>query len=722
MVKQGKDIVFTLDIGTRTVIGLVIEYRDDLYRIIDSEVVEHEERAMLDGQIHNVNQVARQVKLVKERLEERLGIILERVAIAAAGRALRTVDYDNIVEFDGKKTITAEDVQALEFSAVQKAQTQLASSGNAGDLARDYHFVAYSVREYILDGMNIGSLEGQRGHKIEAKIIATFLPRIVVDSLLTVVSEADLEVDYLTLEPIAVSSVVIPKDMYNFNLALVDIGAGTSDIAITKGGSMIAYAMVPVAGDEITESLAEHYLLDYNTGEKLKRSLIQGGEMTVRNILSQEITIPAEEAVESIRPVVQSLASQIAESILMQNKKEPQAVMCVGGGSLTPGLLEEIASVLGLPAERVGVKDYSDIKNIAGSVDAVSKSQVNTPIGIAISSHKDKRKTSFLNIEVNGVNYQLLTLDRPTVADALLAAEIDFRKLRGIPGMGLTCTVNGELKTIKGSLGTPGRVLLNGSEVEDLERIISSRDKIVFEPGEEGHDARGVISDVLPELSSVQIFINGERVNLDAFIYQNGLQVTEDAVLEDGAEIKYYQLETVRDVVASFYKKDPTLLRNEYISYKVNGRDYYYPAEGILVLSDGLPLDLDLPVEECKGLEIIESSNKDLTINKLLNGELKDSIRIEFNGSRLEIPTSNKIYCNKKIVDKEYCIKDGDEIKYSLSPLTINKVFDFISYKITPFNENYSLTINGKEAGLEEQVVEGDKIELSFGKRLGYKG
>ncbi|AZO94294.1 cell division protein FtsA [Halocella sp. SP3-1] len=722
MVKQGKDIVFTLDIGTRTVIGLVIEYRDDLYRIIDSEVVEHEERAMLDGQIHNVNQVARQVKLVKERLEERLGIILERVAIAAAGRALRTVDYDNIVEFDGKKIITAEDVQALEFSAVQKAQTQLASSGNAGDLARDYHFVAYSVREYILDGMNIGSLEGQRGHKIEAKIIATFLPRIVVDSLLTVVSEADLEVDYLTLEPIAVSSVVIPKDMYNFNLALVDIGAGTSDIAITKGGSMIAYAMVPVAGDEITESLAEHYLLDYNTGEKLKRSLIQGGEMTVRNILSQEITIPAEEAVESIRPVVQSLASQIAESILMQNKKEPQAVMCVGGGSLTPGLLEEIASVLGLPAERVGVKDYSDIKNIAGSVDAVSKSQVNTPIGIAISSHKDKRKTSFLNIEVNGVNYQLLTLDRPTVADALLAAEIDFRKLRGIPGMGLTCTVNGELKTIKGSLGTPGKVLLNGSEVEDLERIISSRDKIVFEPGEEGHDARGVISDVLPELSSVQIFINGERVNLDALIYQNGLQVTEDAVLEDGAEIKYYQLETVRDVVASFYKKDPTLLRNEYISYKVNGRDYYYPAEGILVLSDGLPLDLDLPVEECKRLEIIESSNEDLTINKLLNGELKDSIRIEFNGSRLEIPTSNKIYCNKKIVDKEYCIKDGDEIKYSLSPLTINKVFDFISYKITPFNENYSLTINGKEAGLEEQVAEGDKIELSFGKRLGYKG
>ena len=78
----------------------------------------------------------------------------------------------------------------------------------------------------------------------------------------------------LTLEPIAAINVLIPPSMRRLNVALVDIGAGTSDIAITDSGTVIAYGMVPIAGDEVTEAISDQYLLDFPMAEKAKRELI----------------------------------------------------------------------------------------------------------------------------------------------------------------------------------------------------------------------------------------------------------------------------------------------------------------------------------------------------------------------------------------------------------------------------------------------------------------
>ena len=85
-------------------------------------------------------------------------------------------------------------------------------------------------------------------------MLATFLPQEVVESLYTVVQGADMEVYSLTLEPIAAINVAIPEQYRLLNIALVDVGAGTSDIAITKNGSIVAYGMIPMAGDELTEA------------------------------------------------------------------------------------------------------------------------------------------------------------------------------------------------------------------------------------------------------------------------------------------------------------------------------------------------------------------------------------------------------------------------------------------------------------------------------------
>ncbi|MFW6035496.1 MAG: cell division protein FtsA [Halothermotrichaceae bacterium] len=712
MDQQG-DLIFTLDIGTRTVIGLVLEYKDGYYQILDSHVEEHEERAMLDGQIHNVNLVANQVKKVKNILEDKIDIKLERVAIAAAGRALKTVNYNNKIELEEKRLITEEDVQNLEFSAVQKAQKKLVSDTDDMN-TRDYHFVGYSVKEYILDGMTIGNLEGQKGQIIQTKIIATFLPRVVVESLLSVINKAELKVEYLTLEPIAAANVVIPKDMYNFNLALVDIGAGTSDIALTKGGSMIAYAMVPVAGDEITEALAENYLLDYKTGEKLKCELSQNEEVMVKNILSQDVVVNNREAVTAIKSVIESLASQISEVIMTLNKKKPQALICVGGGSLTPGLLDELARFMDIDRSRIGIKEYKDIANVKGEVPDLSTAQVNTPIGIALSAHQNTSSANFIDIKVNGNKYQLFTLNKATLADALISAEIDLRKLQGLPGMGLTCTVNGNIKVIKGEMGTPGTVLLNNQEVNDLEKIVDDGDEIIFKSGKEGVDAKGVIADVIPDIDNRKmIYINGNEIDLKPEIYQNGRKVDLDTKIKDGAEINYVMPGNVREVLEQIYGLDIDSFQNQYIYYKVNGEKKYLPEEEILVLYNSVPVDLDIPLVDDMELEVIKFQEKPLTLKEVMDENFKDSISIIFNGSQLEIPVKGNIYCNKKKVGLDYEIESGDEIVYKNRAVSIKYVFDFVNFTVTPFIDNFKITVNGKPAGMEEFIKDGDKITVT---------
>ena len=141
----------------------------------------------------------------------------------------------------------------------------------------------------------------------------------------------------LTLEPIAAINVLIPPSMRRLNVALVDIGAGTSDIAITDMGTVIAYGMVPVAGDEITEAISDQFLLDFPLAEKAKRELLTCSTIKITDILGFEMEVPREEAISKIAPVINKLSQSICDEILrLNNNRPPKAIMLVGGGSLTP--------------------------------------------------------------------------------------------------------------------------------------------------------------------------------------------------------------------------------------------------------------------------------------------------------------------------------------------------------------------------------------------------
>ena len=351
--------VFGLDIGTRNVVGTVGHRTEDGAFIVEAQYVrQHETRSMLDGQIHDIGKVARTISAVKAELEAQLDAPLSEVCIAAAGRVLKTVTTHVEYEYAEESVVTGEDIHTLNLLGVEQAQDILREQN---DTKYKFYCVGYSVVKYYLNEEVFISIEGHKANKIGEDIIVTFLPEDVVDGLYSAVGQAKMTVANMTLEPIAAINVAIPENFRMLNIALVDVGAGTSDISITREGSIIAYGMIPYAGDELTELIVQQYLVDFQTAEKMKLASSSEDEVTYEDIMSISHTIPSKEIWELVAPTVEKITSEVAAKIKELNgDKTVSACFVVGGGGKIHGFTEKLAGHLDLPTERVALRFPND--------------------------------------------------------------------------------------------------------------------------------------------------------------------------------------------------------------------------------------------------------------------------------------------------------------------------------------------------------------------------
>lgn len=605
-----EEMIFALDIGTRSVVGLLAEKISTSFRVRACEIEEHSKRSMMDGQIHDVPEVAQVVKRIKTRLEKCTGESLRRVSVAAAGRTLKTARGRESRDTSLLKEISQEEVVLLQYEAVQNALKNLQARTG------EYHCVGYSLVSSYLDGTETYNLVGQRGLRMEVEVIATFLPRVVVDSLQTVLECANLEMSSLTLEPIAALEVAIPSSMRKLNLVLVDIGAGTSDIAVTSEGKVIGFDMVPAAGDEITEEICSKYLLDFPVGEKVKRQLGIKKEVQFTDILGFKHRLPSSQITEAIT-VTNEIAKQVADKIMSINGKAPQAVLCVGGGSLMPGLTEKLAMHLGLPPNRVSVRGKEVIHGISDIPKSLIGPQCVTPLGIAMTA-LSHHAMAFAQVTVNSRAVRLLKSGNSTVAEALLTAGVQMRHLYGKPGPGLTLKVNDQVITIKGGPPQAALVTKNGQKA-GFDDLVREGDCLEFIPAKNGEPARGLIQDVVPRLASKTIVIDGHSVELKSVVLMNGLEVDEKTPLVDNASIFYQKCDTIADVANLLGKKKVQALLNgkeagwqavvsdgdclnfvnetrEKIAVVINGKEYSVPFTGseMILLDIFSHIDLDV--------------------------------------------------------------------------------------------------------------------------------
>ncbi len=700
--------VFALDVGTRTVTGVVLEKDETSVRVLAARTLEHETRAMYDGQIHDVEAVALLIGRIKQELEEELGTRIDRAAVAAAGRALRTAAGEVEKQRDFFQEFTREEVHALEIEAVQQAQEKVLSA-QGDESGQGYFCVGYSVVNYYLEGQIIGSLVGQVGSQVKVEVIATFLPRVVVDSLLSALRKAGLEMGSLTLEPIAAMSVAIPPRMRLLNLALVDVGAGTSDIAVVKNGTITAYGMVPVGGDEITERIAEEYLLDFNTAEALKRRLAQEEEVEFEDVLGNPLRMKSSEVVEAIRGVTRDLAVKVSREILALNQKVPDAVICVGGGSLTPGFLRELADCLELPPNRVGIRSREAITEIQGEFPGLQGPQGVTPLGIGFKALEGK-PLPFIRVTVNQREVPVWGLKETTVATALLSAGISLQHLYGKPGLGLTIEVNGVVKAIKGGMGGAPAVKVDGKPAS-LDTVIYEGAAIEFAKGQEGRDARCTVRDVIKE-SSGTVFVNGQEVNVFPMVSINGQPAGLDDLVPDRAKVTCIPQNSVRQILKKVGVSEEYLVEKTYcIRWQEDRLECtWVPCQ---VRVNGRPASLD---EQVAFGSKVEYDLKAVTprYGEILPQMPVRTMRLTVNGRTVEVPCRQwSVRVNGRAVALDELVTDGAEIeiKESLDGLILSDVLGYVELNRVGRGQ-LVIRVDGEKAGFTTPVFEGSEIEI----------
>lgn len=693
---DAEDLIFALDIGTRTVVGVVGVEEGQKFRILAVEIVEHKSRAMVDGQIHDVGRVAEVSGLIKNKLEESLGVSLTKVAIAAAGRVLKTCEAVVERQIEASEEISRELANSLEMEAIQQAQLKLEQDVPKEE-RNQFYCVGYSVISYFLNGFVISSILGHKGKSVGAKVLATFLPHIVVDSLYTVMNRIGLEVTSLTLEPIAAINVTIPKDLRLLNLALVDIGAGTSDIALTREGSVIAYGMVPMAGDEITEKIAQHYLVDFNTAEKIKIALASKKQsISFMDILGKKNTVGMQEVEALIMPAVDNLAKTISQRITEFNGRSPNAVFLIGGGSQIRGLAARIAEYLELPLERVAVRDRSVIQNVIFSGKKLSGPEGITPVGITVTALM-QRGQDFLTVTVNGKKIRIFNSRKLTVSDSLILAAFDADKLIGRSGKSLSYEIDGQKRLAKGTYGKPAEIYVNGS-VASLETVLKMGDEITIVPAEKGTNAYLTVQEAVgAQPLPIGIELNGCALTVGTRIFVNERETEFTAPVNEGDIIKVIRILTVNDL-AQWQEIDM-----DYFDIMVNGfivqRDYALRAgdkvECVIRACDTMTLEQIAAVGEpghTEGRAELEktTSSQQMAIHR--------SSALAAGGTSVIVNGSN------------ITLQDGKEQYIFVD------IFKYIDFDISRPQGSIVLKLNGRQAAFTDIVKNGDSIEIYWEK------
>lgn len=559
--------VFGLDIGTRNIVGTVGYLTgDDEFNVVAQCVRQHETRAMLDGQIHDIGRVARTISAVKAELEEQIGEPLTDVCIAAAGRVLKTVTTHVEYEYAEETVVSAEDIHTLNLLGIESAQDKLKEQN---DTRYKFYCVGYSVMKYYLNDDLFISIEGHKANKIGEDIIVTFLPEDVVDGLYSAVGQAGLTVANMTLEPIAAINVAIPENFRMLNIALVDVGAGTSDISITKEGSIIAYGMIPYAGDELTELIVQHFLVDFKTAEAMKLASTTDREVTYEDIMSISHTIPADEIWELVQPTVEKITTEVAAKIKELNgDKTVSACFVVGGGGKIHGFTEALAGKLDLPAERVALRGEEVLKEVNFEQEDIKKDPLLvTPIGICLNYYE--QKNNFIMVRFNGERLKLYDNNRLTIVDAALQAGFPNDQLFPKRGMPINFTVNGAARIARGEAGEPAIVTLNG-EPANINTPLVPNCEITIEPSTAGENAVYTVGQ-LEEYheSSISVIVNGKVIVCPKFVQVNGSLEPASYEIKEGDEIEtrnYYTVGQVAEFMDVEVDHDHDILVNNRVA------------------------------------------------------------------------------------------------------------------------------------------------------------
>lgn len=688
-------LVFGLDIGTRNVVGTVGYKEEKEFIVVAQYIKEHETRAMLDGQIHDIGRVGTTIAAVKEKLEEQIEQPLKEVCIAAAGRVLKTVTTTVEYEYEEETVVSKEDIHTLDLLGIEKASNILKEEN---DTKLKFYCVGYSVVKYRLNDDVFSNLEGHKAEKIAEDIIVTFLPEDVVDGLYSACARAELEVANMTLEPIAAINVAIPETFRMLNIALVDVGAGTSDISITRDGSIIAYGMIPYAGDEITEMLVQHYLVDFKTAEHIKLASGTEEEIEYKDIMSISHTIPASEVWDLTKDLVDKITTSIADKIKELNgDKSVSATFVVGGGGKIHGFTEMLADKLELPHERVALRGEEVLQEVHFEQEDIKKDPLLvTPIGICLNYYD--QKNNFIMVHFNGERIKLYDNNKLTIVDAAMQAGFPNDQLFPRRGKEINFTINGRQKIARGQSGESAIVKMNGREVS-INTPLEPNCEIVIEPSTVGEAAVYTVEQLEEYTdSTIEFSVNRKTVVCPRFVEVNGVLEPPSYRIQEGDRIEtrsYYTIGQLMEFMDVELDMDKEIL--------VNNRD----ADLATLVYENFEVEWTVLETRTHIDDMEEEPERKVEAGQETSPEPEGETTEETNQPEASSENSIEVLVNGETITmtgkQEYVYVD---------------VFNYIDFNLNdPRGRTIMTLLNGENADYTAVLKNGDKIDIYWEER-----
>jgi cell division protein FtsA len=373
MAREYKDLVVGLDVGTSKVMAVVAEVQlDGSLKLAGMGVAAS--NGLKRGVVVNIDATVQSIQQALKEAELMADCKISNVYTGITGSHIRGLNSSGMVAIKDKEVSAADVARVIE-------------TARAINISTDQRLLLVEPQEFVIDGQDVKEPIGMSGIRLEAKVHIVTGAQSAAENIIKCIRRCGLEVEQLMLNPLASSQAVLTEDERELGVALVDIGAGTTDIAIFTGGAIRHTAVIPIAGDLITSDIAMALRTPTKDAEDIK---VESG--FAKQLLADpetQIEVPGlgdrgprmlgrQSLAGVIEPRVEEIYSLVAQVIRESGYEEvlSSGIVITGGSAMMPGMVELGEDIFLKPVRR-GLPKYS-----GALADMVAQTRMATVMGL----------------------------------------------------------------------------------------------------------------------------------------------------------------------------------------------------------------------------------------------------------------------------------------------------------------------------------------------------
>ena len=380
--KMEKNLIVGLDIGTSKVVAIVGEVTPDN----EIEIIglgSHPSRGLKKGVVVNIESTVQSIQRAVEEAELMAGCQIHSVYAGIAGSHVRSLNSHGIVAIRDKE-VTPYDVE------------RVIDAARAVAIPADQKILHILPQEFIIDAQeSIREPVGMSGVRLEAKVHMVTGAVSAAQNIIKCVRRCGLEVDDIILEQLASSHSVLTEDEKELGVCLVDIGGGTTDIAVFTEGAIRHTAVIPIAGDQVTNDIAVALRTPTQHAEEIK--IKYACALTQLASVEETIEVPSvgerpdrrlarQTLAEVVEPRYEELFTLIQAELRRSGFEDLCAagIVLTGGSAKMEGAVELAEEIFHMPV-RLGMPQY-----VSGLVDVVRNPIYSTGVGLLLFGYQNR--------------------------------------------------------------------------------------------------------------------------------------------------------------------------------------------------------------------------------------------------------------------------------------------------------------------------------------------